>query len=71
MYAIWYIKDGNIKTNVTNWLTNFKETAFEDIDSNPANGFDLNGTIMLKQSEIISSIKNFINKGEKKNDIIQ
>lgn len=69
MYAIKYIDANEIKIDVDDWFTSFKESAFVEIDSDDANDFNSNSTIILKQNEIIQSIKNFINKGVDNNVI--
>lgn len=65
MYAVKYIDSQKIDIDVDGWLSRFKDKAFVEIDSKESNIFTSNSTIMLKQSEIINSINNYLEEGEK------
>lgn len=60
IYAIKYIDSNEIEIDIDSWITQFSEHAFKDIDEN--NEFESNSTIMLKQSEILQDINNFMKK---------
>ena len=63
-YAVKYIFDNDINIDIDEWLFAFKTNAFKEIDADAKNVFEDNGTVVLKQQEIISNIKQFIIKGE-------
>lgn len=70
IYAIKYIENNNLDINIDDWMEIFKFNAFTQIDADPNNIFETNSTIMLKQSEIIQSINNYMTKGEMTNENI-
>lgn len=59
IYGVKYIDTNGNDVNIDEWLAQFKERAFIEIDNNQENNFNDNSTIALKQSEIIQNIKNF------------
>lgn len=60
VYAVKYIFDNDIDIDIDEWLLEFKENAFKEIDANENNVFESNSTVVLKQQEIISNINNYI-----------
>lgn len=64
VYAVKYIFDNDIDIDIDEWLTEFKEFSFREIDSNENNIFTANSTIVMKQQEIISNINQYISKEE-------
>ena len=69
IYAAKYIYTTGNDIDITDWLIEFKDVAFREIDLNKNNDPTSNSTIVLKQSEINHNIQNY-NKGEKLNDVI-
>ena len=69
VYAIRYIFVNDISINIDDWLTQFKTNAFANIDDKGSN-FGSNSTIMLKESEIIKSINDFIKEGDEEDETI-
>lgn len=63
VYAVKYIFDA-VDIDIDDWLSKFKENAFVEIDSNENNDPTSNSTIMLKQSEIIKNIENYLKESE-------
>lgn len=72
IYGVKYIFDNglDIDVEIDEWLTEFKENAFKDIDKNTKNVLTSNATIVLKQQEIISNINQFITKENVENETI-
>ena len=64
LYAVKYINDCGFDINVVDWLNTVKDSIFVGIDSDPVNEFQLNSTIVSKQSEIEKNIKQYMNQGE-------
>lgn len=62
IYALKYIEENKIDIDIDGWFEQFKAVAFIEIDTKPNNVFESNSTIMLKQSEIIKNINDYINK---------
>ena len=71
IYAVKCIVDGDEDIDVDEWLSEFKENAFVEIDSNEKNIPTANSTIALKQSEIIQNILNYNKEGVKNDEAIQ
>lgn len=59
VYAVKYIEDNEVQIDTDEWLSNFKENAFVEIDSDPNNDPSLSSTIALKVSEVIKNIQNY------------
>lgn len=68
IYAVKYCDTNNINIDIDEWFAKFKDNAFSDVGDD--NEQSTNSTIMLKQSEIIKSISEFINKGEEDDETI-
>lgn len=60
VYAVKYIYSNDVDIDIAEWLSEFKEVAFNEIDGEPT----ANATIMSKQSEIIKSIENYLKERE-------
>lgn len=63
IYAVKYCDGNDINIDIDDWFAGFKNIAFKGFDSEN-NIPTSNSTIMLKQSEIIQNLNNYINKGE-------
>lgn len=61
IYAVKYIYTNDIDIKIDEWLKDFKNIAFADIDNNEPVS---NSTIMLKQSEIIKNIEKYLKESE-------
>ena len=61
VYAVKYIYTHDLDIKVDEWLKNFITTAFVDFNDNDTTS---NSTIMLKQSEIIKNIENYLEESE-------
>lgn len=61
VYAVKYIYTHDLDIKVDEWLKNFITTAFVDFNDNDTTS---NSTIMLKQSEIIKNIENYLKESE-------
>ena len=59
VYAVKYIEDNNIQIDTDEWLAQFKETAFKEIETDENNKPSLSSTIALKTSEIIKNIQDY------------
>lgn len=70
IYAVKYACDGTDDVNVDDWLTEFIKHGFHAIDSDRNNTPTSNSTIMLKQSEVIKSIREYQNRKEDNDEII-
>lgn len=70
VYAVKYIFDNEIDIDIAEWLIEFKQYAFQKIDSDENNIFTANSTIVMKQQEIISNINQYLTKESVKNEII-
>jgi hypothetical protein len=68
IYAVKYCDTNNINIDIDEWFAEFKDNAFFNVEDD--NEQFTNSAIMLKQSEIIKSISEFINKGEDDNETI-
>jgi hypothetical protein len=64
VYAVKYIEDNRIQIDTDEWLTQFKETAFREIEADINNEPGLSSTIALKTSEIIKNIQNYERRNE-------
>ena len=62
VYAVKYIEDNNIQIDTDEWLAQFKENAFKEIESDLSNKPSLSSTIALKTSEIIKNIQEYERK---------
>lgn len=70
IYAVKCIVDGSEDIDIDEWLSEFKENAFVEIDSNENNIPTSNSTIALKESEIIQNILNYKKEGVKLDEAI-
>lgn len=70
IYAVKTIVDGSEDIDIDEWLSEFKENAFVEIDSNENNIPTSNSTIALKESEIIQNILNYKKEGVKLDEAI-
>lgn len=68
VYAVKCLVDGNYDIDIDKWISDFKETAFVDIDSDKNNIPTSNSTIMLKESEIIQRVLKLQAKERNVND---
>lgn len=68
IYAAKYIYTTGNDIDITDWLIEFKNTAFAEIDSNENNDQTSNSTVVLKQSEIIQNIQNITK--ERKDNVV-
>lgn len=68
VFGVKYIFDKEIDIDIAEWLTVFKNIAFREIDNNDNNIFEENSTIVMKQQEVISNIKQFITKVKEEDD---
>ena len=59
VYAVKYIEDNKVQVDTDEWFTQFKDSAFKDIESDPNNKPSLSSTIALKTSEIIKNIQDY------------
>lgn len=66
VYAVKYIYKNDIDIKIDEWLNSFMNTAFENVNNEAPTS---NSTIMLKQSEIIKNIENYL-KESKEDEII-
>ena len=64
IYAVKYLIEGEDNIDIDKWISKFKQSAFTEIDSNENNIPTSNSTIMLKQSEIIKNIKEYLEETE-------
>ena len=64
IYAVKYLIEGEDNIDIDEWISKFKQSAFTEIDSNENNIPTSNSTIMLKQSEIIKNIKEYLEETE-------
>lgn len=70
VYGVKYIFDNGIDIDIDEWLREFAKMAFREIDNDDKNVFEYNSTIVMKQQEVISNIKQFITKEKYENDEI-
>lgn len=61
-YAVKYIITNNVDIDFEQWISDFRKTAFKDIEYDNSNAM-----IMLKQNEIIQSIQKYLEKENYKN----
>ena len=59
VYAVKHIEDNNIQINTDEWLIQFKDNAFKEIEIDLNNNSDFSSTIALKTSEIIKNIQDY------------
>ncbi len=59
VYAVKYIDDNGIQIDTDEWISQFKDRAFDEIESDLSNEPNLSSTIALKTSEIIKNIQNY------------
>ena len=59
VYAIKYIEDKQVQIDTDEWISQFKKSAFKEIESDPNNEPSLSSTIALKTSEIIKNIQDY------------
>ena len=59
VYAIKYIEDNHIQIDTDEWLAQFKDNAFKEIEADLNNKPELGSTIALKTSEIIKNIQEY------------
>lgn len=59
VYAVKYIEDNKIQIDTDEWLLNYKDIAFKEIEADINNKPGLSSTIALKTSEIIKNIQNY------------
>ena len=59
VYAVKYIEDNHIQIDTDEWLAQFKDNAFKEIEADLNNKPELSSTIALKTSEIIKNIQDY------------
>lgn len=59
VYAIKYLYSNDIEIDENEWLSEFKKSAFKDIDVDENSNPNSSTTIELKRQAVINSIKNF------------
>lgn len=59
VYAVKYIEDNKIQIDTDEWISQFKDNAFKEIEADLNNEHSLSSTIALKTSEIIKNIQDY------------
>ena len=59
VYAVKYMEESGAQIDIDEWMTQFKITAFKEIEADQNNKPSLSSTIALKTSEIIKNIQEY------------